>query len=98
MVEHTLQTVLDLLIQGYYATADCVTANCARLQMRDTIVHQERKRILPTMPITLSMQLISHNCTDINALVSLSAITCTGMVLLCHPRVRAHEPIPLCDV
>ena len=31
MVEHTLQTVHDSLIQGYCATADCATGDCARL-------------------------------------------------------------------
>ena len=31
MVEHMLWTVLDLLIQGYCATVDCATGDCARL-------------------------------------------------------------------
>ena len=31
MVEHTLWTVFDLLIQGYCATVDCVTGDYARL-------------------------------------------------------------------
>ena len=31
MVEHTLQTVHDSLIQGYCATADCATGDCVRL-------------------------------------------------------------------
>ena len=31
MIEHTLQTVLNLLIQEYCATADCATEDCARL-------------------------------------------------------------------
>ena len=31
MIEHTLWTVLNLLIQKYCATADCVTGDCARL-------------------------------------------------------------------
>ena len=31
MVEHTLWTMHDSLIQGYCATADCATGDCARL-------------------------------------------------------------------
>ena len=31
MVEHMLQTVHDLLIQKYCATADCATGDCAKL-------------------------------------------------------------------
>ena len=31
MVEHTLWTMLDLLIQGYCAITDCATEDCARL-------------------------------------------------------------------
>ena len=31
MVEHLLQTVHESLVQGYCATADCVTGDCARL-------------------------------------------------------------------
>ena len=34
MVEHTLRTVHESLVQGYCATADCATGDCARL--RDT--------------------------------------------------------------
>ena len=31
MVEHMLWTVHESLVQGYCATADCVTGDCARL-------------------------------------------------------------------
>ena len=31
MIKYTLWTVLDLLIQGYCATMDCVIGDCARL-------------------------------------------------------------------
>ena len=31
MVEHTLRTVHESLVQGYCATADCATGYCARL-------------------------------------------------------------------
>ena len=32
MVEHTLWTVHESLVQGYCATADCATVDCARLR------------------------------------------------------------------
>ena len=32
MVEHTLRTVHESLVQGYCATADCATGDCARLR------------------------------------------------------------------
>ena len=32
MVEHTLRTVHESLVQGYCATADCATVDCARLR------------------------------------------------------------------
>ena len=32
MVEHTLRTVHESLVQGYCATVDCVTGDCARLR------------------------------------------------------------------
>ena len=32
MVEHTLWTVHESLVQGYCATADCATGDCARLR------------------------------------------------------------------
>ena len=32
MVEHTLRTVHESLVQGYCATADCATEDCARLR------------------------------------------------------------------
>ena len=32
MVEHTLRTVHELLVQGYCATVDCATGDCARLR------------------------------------------------------------------
>ena len=32
MVEHTLRTVHESLVQGYCATVDCATVDCARLR------------------------------------------------------------------
>ena len=32
MVEHTLRTVHESLVQGYCATADCATGDCVRLR------------------------------------------------------------------
>ena len=32
MVEHMLQMVYESLVQGYCATADCVTGDCVRLR------------------------------------------------------------------
>ena len=44
MVEHTLRTVHESLVQGYCATADCATGDCARLCDKRYYCTTEKKK------------------------------------------------------
>ena len=44
MVEHTLWTEHESLVQGYYAIADCATVDCARLHDKRYYCTTEKKK------------------------------------------------------
>ena len=60
MVEHTLRTVHESLVQGYCATVDCATADCAtvdcaRLHDKRYYCITGKGRILPATSITIGV-------------------------------------------
>ena len=61
MVEHTLQTVHESLVQGYCATADCATGDCARLRDTRYYCTTEKEKNITSYAYNSLCHTLSHN-------------------------------------